>query len=70
MTPTQELELIAQVFANNPRFKDWLEVEEKAAVAILKSNRNPISIHQAQGVMQLIDRLKSLLVSAHKLLHP
>lgn len=61
---TQELELFAQL-RGLPRFKEWLDQEEAAAFAILRVNPNPQHLHQAQGVAQMVDRMKKMLVGAH-----
>lgn len=65
MTSAQELELAAQL-RNLPRFVDWLSDQETATMAVLKVNLDPVVLHQAQGKAQFIDRMKNMLVSAHK----
>ena len=67
MTPKeQDTALFAQLNANHPRLKAWLEEEQHAAVDYLTKAREPVTIHQSQGKAQFIATMLNLLVSAHK----
>lgn len=66
MTADQEVALFAQINANNPRFMDWLDVEMASVVKYLTKARDPVTVHQAQGAAQFIEKLKDLLVAAQK----
>lgn len=65
MTPSQEMELGAQL-RGLPRFAEWLAAWEAKEVEVLKRSLDMAAVHQAQGRAQFIDRIKNILVSAHK----
>ena len=67
MTPKeQDIALFAQLNANHPRLKAWLEDEQRSAMSYLMKARDPVSIHQSQGKAQFITSMLELLVSSHK----
>lgn len=55
------LAMFAQVGANHPRLREWLEAERASAVKYLLQASDPVAIHRAQGKAQFIDELLGLL---------
>lgn len=62
---SNDLELFAWL-RGNPRFVAWLDVQERAALAVLKQNPADAALYRAQGEYRLIDRMRDGLAAADK----
>lgn len=56
LTPQQK-QLFEQLGTNRP-FLEWLAGEEADQIKVLKANHSPVTLAQAQGAAQLIDRIR------------
>lgn len=55
-------ELMAFAVLGRPQaMRDWLEVQRATAFKTLATDRDPVGLHQAQGKVQLLDRMLALL---------
>lgn len=59
MTPADKVELF-RVLAGIPRFRDWVTEEEAASYKYLR-NADGLSLHRAQGRLQLLDEIRALM---------
>ena len=46
--------------------RDWLTAQRDAAFKTLTVDRDPVGLHQAQGKVQLLDRMIALLDKANE----
>lgn len=56
LTPDQQA--LFDQLGRSPVFMEWLAGEEARQVTVLKVNPNLVQLAQAQGAVQLIDRLR------------
>lgn len=61
-----EIEHFRRIAGDNP-FKAWLEKEKAAQLKYLINAVDPIMVHRAQGQLQLIERIETLLEKAKDL---
>lgn len=66
MVRDQDFALFAQLHANTPKLKEWLEVEKAGTLNYLMKARDPVTVHQAQGRAVFINEMIDMLVGAHK----
>lgn len=58
MQLTPEQKHIFEQLGRNPDFRVWLAGEEAQANKVLKANQNAWQLAQAQGAVQLIERIQ------------
>lgn len=64
MNQQQEIQLFQSLAGNQPRLKDWLQIERDKQVKILCTSTDLHIIQRAQGQVAQVDRMLMLLEKA------